>query len=280
MSYVTRKITFFAPVKTALSGQAFRITKIDDDHTELVARGRYLQIASLGDDMFAFSCDEKEFCDIWEDHLDLRTDYGKIVSSVRSDDTYLKEAAEYGRGIRILRQEVFETIISYIISQRRSIPSITTCVNRISKIAGNRIIPVIPQGPFAAPLQDEYYSFPDASSILAASDKLDDAGLGYRLPYVLSACRDWESGKITEEMLKEADDDKLYKILTDMYGVGTKVANCIMLFALHRTGRFPVDVWIKRIEDKYYGGPFDTSPYPETAGIMQQFMFFYERTKG
>ena len=64
-----------------------------------------------------------------------------------------------------------------------------------------------------------------------------------------------------------------------MYGVGTKVANCIMLFAFARTGRFPVDVWIQRIEDKYYGGHFDCTPYPETAGIMQQFMFYYERRK-
>ena len=84
-------------------------------------------------------------------------------------------------------------------------------------------------------------------------------------------------GEITTELLRASDDDRLYEILTSMFGVGKKVANCIMLFALARTSRFPIDVWIDRILKKYYGGAFDTSRYPDTAGIMQQYMFYYER---
>lgn len=277
MEITIRKIPFFDPGKIALSGQAFRIHNIDDTHTETVAKGRYLQIAKTGKDEYAFSCSKKEYSEIWEDYFDLKTDYLKCINGIDEDDTYLKEAIEYGYGIRILKQDVFETVISYIISQRRSIPSITTCVDRISEKAGRKITVPKLGSPFVPPLKKEYYTFPDEGSILKAD--LSDSGLGYRLPYVISACEDFRFGKITDEILKEADDEKLYKILTGMYGVGTKVANCIMLFSLHRTGRFPVDVWVQRIQDRHYGGRFEYERYPETAGILQQFMFFYERTR-
>ncbi len=277
MEMTTRKIPFFDPGKIALSGQAFRIHKLDETHTETVAKGRYLQIAKTGEDEYAFSCSEKEYKEIWEDYFDLRTDYIKCINGIDKDDTYLRDAIDYGYGIRILKQDIFETVISYIISQRRSIPSITTCVDRISEQAGKKIKAPKLSSPFVRPLKDVYYSFPDAEDILKAD--LSDCGLGYRYPYVISACEDFTTGKITEDMLMEADDEKLYKILTGMYGIGTKVANCIMLFSLHRTGRFPVDVWVQRIQDRHYGGRFEYERYPETAGILQQFMFFYERTR-
>ena len=103
--------------------------------------------------------------------------------------------------------------------------------------------------------------------------------MGYRAPYIARAAEEFCSGKLDPDALSALSDDALYKALTAMYGVGTKVANCVMLFAFARTGRFPVDVWIQRIEDRYYNGHFDCTPYPDTAGIMQQFMFYYERRK-
>ena len=133
---VTVKIPFLDLLKVADSGQAFRIKVIDDSHVELVAYGRYLQIARTAKDTFAFSCTEKEFEDIWKPYLDLGRDYGKIVRSINKNDEYLIAAAKFGEGIRILKQDIFETKISYIISQRRSIPSITTSVERISKLCG------------------------------------------------------------------------------------------------------------------------------------------------
>ena len=123
---VTAKIPFLDLVKLADSGQAFRIKVINDTHIEFVAFGRYLQIAKTGKDTFAFSCSEKELNTIWKPYLDLDRDYGKIVKSIRKDDEYLLAASSFGNGIRILKQDIFETTISYIISQRRSIPSITT----------------------------------------------------------------------------------------------------------------------------------------------------------
>ena len=95
----------------------------------------------------------------------------------------------------------------------------------------------------------------------------------------MQTAKGFNDGLLDPKALAKLDDEALYKALTAMYGVGTKVANCVMLFGYARTARFPVDVWIQRIMDRYYGGSFDCSKYPETAGIMQQFMFYYERRR-
>lgn len=278
---IIKHIDFFDPVKTADSGQAFRIHAIDDTHVELVAYGKYLQIASLGDGKYAFSCTGDEFSRIWEQYFDLTFDYGKAISYIDDQDEFLLAASSYGSGIRILKQDVFETVISYIISQRRSIPSITTCVDRFSELAGTVINLPILEAPFVKPLKDRYYAFPTAEQASKInSEELNNIGAGYRTSYILSAVNDFKTGKLVPEAMAGLSDDELYSVLTGMYGVGTKVANCVMLFGFHRTGRFPVDVWIKRIEDRYYGGHFDVDRYPETAGILQQFMFYYIRKAG
>ena len=277
---VTRKIVFFNMHKIADSGQAFRIRDIDETHTELVAFGRYLQVADLGDNEFAFSCSEKEFSQIWASFFDLDRDYEKAVSSIEPEDKYLKEAAVFSRGIRILKQDIFETVISYIISQRRSIPSITTSVERISALCGKKIAAPDLKAPFVKPLKKEYYAFPSPSELASLSlEQIEATGVGYRAPYIAQAAAGFNDGLLDPGSLTLLDDEALYKALTAMYGVGTKVANCVMLFAFARTSRFPVDVWIQRIVDRYYGGSFDCSKYPETAGIMQQFMFYYERRR-
>ena len=277
---VTRKIDFFDMHKIADSGQAFRIRDIDETHTELIAFGRYLQAADLGDSTFAFSCTEKEFSDIWEDYFDLGRDYSAVVKSIDPEDGYLKDAAAFSNGIRILKQDIFETVISYIISQRRSIPSITTSVERISALCGKKIPAPKLKAPFVKPLKDEYHAFPSPSELASLSlEKIEGTGVGYRAPYIAQAAAGFDGGLLDPDSLTLLDDEALYRALTAMYGVGTKVANCVMLFAFARTSRFPIDVWIQRIVDRYYGGSFDCSLYPGTAGIMQQFMFYYERRR-
>lgn len=279
MSFIT-EIEFFDPHKVADSGQAFRIHSIDSTHTELIAHGRYLQIADLGESRYAFSCTPDEFQNIWRHYFDLDTDYIKALKEIDPSDKYLKDAVNYGYGIRILNQDIFESVISYIISQRRSIPSITTCVDRLSELYGRKIdLPKLGES-FVNPLKKEYYSFPSPDELKkATTEKINSIGAGYRTPYIISAVNDFVSGKLDPEALSALSDNELYTVLTSMFGVGVKVANCIMLFAFHRCGRFPVDVWMQRIQDKYYGGSFDCTKYPGTAGIMQQFMFFYERTE-
>ena len=277
---VTRKIDFFDMHKIADSGQAFRIHDIDDTHTELVAFGRYLQVADLGDNTFAFSCSEKEFYQIWSDYFDLKRDYTAAAASIDPEDGYLIDAAAFSNGIRILKQDIFETTVSYIISQRRSIPSIMTSVERISALCGKKISVPALKAPFVKPLKKEYYAFPTPAGLASLSlEQIEGTGVGYRAPYIAQAAAGFSGGMLDPGSLADLDDEALYRALTAMYGVGTKVANCIMLFAFARTSRFPVDVWIQRIVDRYYGGSFDCSKYPETAGIMQQFMFYYERRR-
>lgn len=277
---VIRKLDFFNMHKIADSGQAFRIRDIDGTHTELVAFGRYLQVADLEDGSFAFSCSEKDFEQIWSQYFDLGRDYTAAAASVDPSDTYLRDAAAFSEGIRILKQEPFETVISYIISQRRSIPSITTSVERISALCGKKIKAPKLSSPFVKPLNEEYFAFPSPAELASLSlEQIEGTGVGYRAPYITQAAAGFASGLIDTDSLAALDDDDLYKALTAMYGVGTKVANCVMLFAFARTSRFPVDVWIQRIVDRYYGGSFDCSGYPDTAGIMQQFMFYYERRR-
>ena len=104
------KLNFFNPAKIADSGQAFRIHTIDDTHTELVAHGRYLQIASLGNNEYAFSCSEEEFKNIWHDYFDLSRDYESIIKAAPENDTFLNSAIQFGYGIRILKQEIFESL--------------------------------------------------------------------------------------------------------------------------------------------------------------------------
>lgn len=271
-------LSFFNPAKIAESGQAFRIHSIDDTHVELVAHSRYLQIAMLGNNEYAFSCSKEEFDSIWFEYFDLNRNYEEIIKEVPKDDIFLNNSIESGYGIRILKQEVFETIISYIISQRRSIPSITTAVDKFSKLAGSKITLPELEEPFVKPLKEEYYAFPtinQASKV--TSDELNSIGAGYRTAYILSAINDFHTGKLNIKAMSLLSDDELFKVLVNMHGVGVKVANCSMLFGFSRVGRFPIDVWIKRIEDIYYDGHFKAEKYPASAGILQQFMFYYIR---
>lgn len=269
--------------KIANSGQAFRIHRIDDTHVELVAFGRYLQIAKLQNNQFAFSCDESEFYSIWYSYFDLNRDYINIINSIDSKDKFLTNAAQYGYGIRILNQDYFETLISYIISQRKSIPSIMTSVERLAAHYGHRInIESIELDNifFVKPLKNEYYSFPNSSDLSNITIKeLEQLGVGYRAEYIYDAVHRINSGLINLYKLDEADDDSLYNSLIEIKGVGKKVANCVMLFAYGRTARFPIDVWIQRVVDKYYDGAFNESIYGEANGILQQLMFYAERTQ-
>lgn len=289
---IIRDLKYFDPGKIALSGQAFRINIIDEIHTELVAFGRYLQIAQTsfcdsGDGFtYAFTCNETEFEEIWHPYFDLGRDYEAIESSIDNGDSYLKRAAIYSRGIRILRQDPWEMIMSYIISQRRSIPAIKTSVERIARSYGKQIdmTQIISdikshENIFVMPMYDEYFAFPSATELKNVTSKdFADAGVGYRADYLWLAVQDVLSGKIDLDSLSTLTDEQLLEVLLSMKGVGIKVANCVSLFGFNRTSAFPIDVWIARIIDRHYAGSFDYKIYGNDAGIIQQFMFYYERT--
>lgn len=257
----------------AESGQCFRMTKVFDNVYGLIFRGRYIELSKKGiladgSSVVELSCEQEEFDIIWKDYFDINTDYSDILKMIDKDDEFLCRAADYGQGIRILRQDPWEMIISFIISQRKSIPAIRTSIERLASKCGDRI--ETPRG--AA------YSFPSAEQILSLSrSELDECGLGYRSKYITEISRRVVSGDFDVYALDKLSDEELKKELLNIYGVGVKVANCVMLFGYHRVDSFPEDVWIKRALGSFYPDGFPYEKYPGCAGIMQQYIFFYIR---
>ena len=256
--------------KIADSGQVFRFNKHEDDRYTLVADDRYLEIRRVGEGSsdlhsYEFSCDANEYEGYWKRYFDMDTDYTKYVNSIEASDKYLISAGEYSKGIRILRQNKWEMLISFIISQRKSIPAIKSSIEKMAKYFGSNI-------------KDDIYAFPSPQQIMSAKPELMDAcGLGYRKEYIQAAARQVMEEGMDLYKLDTLSDAELLEQLKTFKGVGVKVANCIMLFAYHRIGAFPIDVWIERILNENYKNGFPLERYEGYAGVLQQFMFFYAR---
>lgn len=244
----------------AFSGQCFRIEHIEGGYWRVVAFGHRLLLRQLGR-ICEFDCSADEFKNIWLDYFDLQTDYSSVKKNIyESGDPYLIQAMNYGYGIRILKQDLWEMIVSYIISQRNSI---TRIKNTIEKLC-------IPFNGF----------FPSAEELRNYSETdFQQLGLGYRAKYICDIVRDRLDGTLNPDKLKLMDYEDAINYLKQFNGIGDKVANCIALFGLHRIEAFPIDVWIQRIIDREYQGHFDYKKFGRYAGIVQQYMFFYERSK-
>jgi N-glycosylase/DNA lyase len=198
----------------------------------------------------------------------LDCDYAAIRAAADPQDTFLVRACDYGRGIRLLRQEPWEMLISFIISQRKNIPAIKTCVESLCARYGEQI-------EFGG---EALFAFPTAERLAALEEAHFLAcSLGYRAKYVLAAARLVASGALDLDANGSLNDPELYVSLLTVPGVGEKVANCVMLFGYHRLSRFPRDVWINRVEEREYGGAFPLERYPDTAGVLQQYVFYYAR---
>ena len=256
----------------AESGQCFRMNPIENGRYSLIAYGRYLELEQLKEDVIELSCTEEVYERVWKDYFHMDYDYGSIVNRLEHcDDEFLRDAVQYGSGIRILRQEPFEMLISFIISQNKNIPSIKTCIERICDKYG-------------ACLTDQvtgmvYHVFPTPEQLAKArKEDLRQLKLGYRDSYILSAAKAVAEGTVNLEELKSTDHEEAVKALQGIHGVGEKVANCVSLYGLHHVEAFPVDVWIRRILSEVYGNCFDTAPYTGYAGILQQYMFYYIRS--
>ena len=233
----------------AESGQAFRWNQLDESgHSySIVAYGKYLEATQTGTKSVLLDCTEADYLETWERYFDLRTDYKAIQLMACQGDARLYEAAIQGYGIRILRQPVFETIITFLVSQNNNIPRIKATIEKLCERFGRKM---------TAPGGQQYYTFPEPEA-LADVDKLQGLGLGYRDKYIPAAAKIAASGCIL--------------------GIGEKVADCICLFALHKLEAFPVDTWVKKIEERYYGGRFPQEKYAGYQGAMQQYLFAYIR---
>jgi N-glycosylase/DNA lyase len=248
----------------AESGQCFRFNRIDENTYKVVAYGKVLIIKDMGENTFDFDCSSDDYKKIWHKYFDLDTNYSSIRKSVK-DNAFLCSCAEQSVGMRILNQDKWEMVVSFIISQRKSIPAIKTSIERLCELCGDKI-------------DDENYAFPTPVQILYTDlNKMAGCGLGYRLPYIIQAAETFNSEPAILKRLDKLSDEELLEELKKMQGVGDKVASCIALFGFHRLNFFPKDVWINRALDEHFHNGFDFAAYAPYNGVIQQYMFYAYR---
>ncbi len=260
----------FDPGRIAQSGQCFRWTRTEDGAYRFMSRGSCVYIAERGAGLFEFDCGEAEFDSLWRNYFDLNENYAAIRARIDPvADPFLYAAAEYEKGIRILRQDPWETLISFIISQNRNIPAIRRSVELLAERCGDartdgRGIP------FRA------FPAPEALAALGEAD-LKACGLGYRWSYVRAAASAVVSGDLDPYALCRAENSEARDALMRLYGVGGKVADCVCLFGLRCKDAFPRDVWINRVLALHYPDGYPYERYSPYNGVFQQYMFAYIR---
>lgn len=261
------QVTDFDLEQIAASGQCFRMIKQDSGDYTLIAMGQYLTL-SQQEDYLSISCTQEDWENIWAQYFDMNTDYGAIKENVDQEDTYLQAAIGIAGGVRILRQELWETIITFIISQQNHIPRIRKCVETICRRYGEKAVDE---------KLGEYYLFPTPEALSAATeDELRACGLGYRAPYLRKTAQMVCDGTVNLKTLPGLPYDEAKKELMKLCGVGIKVAECICLFALHHVDAFPIDTHIKDMLAENYPEGFPFERYKGYAGILQQYGFYYE----
>lgn len=251
--------------KIALSGQCFRIRRFDDGTFRFITEGNILYIRELSPTRFDADCTPEQWETVWVRYFDLSRSYEKIRASIPEDDSYMRRAAEAGKGIRILRQSPWETLVAFIISQRKSIPAIQGAVELLAERYGKTITTT----------RETVRVFPDPAEMADAdTGTLVACKLGYRSSYVLDAIEKTNTGALDLNAIAEYADAELLERLRSVCGVGNKVANCVALFAYGRTGLAPVDTWIGKVIRSEYAGKNPFPAYGDAAGIMQQYMFY------
>ena len=267
----------FVISQTLECGQCFRFTQIGEENYIIVAFGKILNIYCDGTDIVFKNTTEEEFNNIWYNYFDFGRNYNDIKKKISENDEILQKAVEYAPGIRILNQDRFECLISFIISQNNRIPMIKKVIGNISKKYGRYIGSV--DG-------EEYYAFPNPEELI----KADEAGLmecktGFRAKYIIDAVQKVIHGEINLNA-DDMDTETLRKMLMTIKGVGPKVADC-MMFSFGRCETFPTDVWVKRIMSELYFNGREASVkeihqkaeecFGDYAGYAQQYLFNYAR---
>ena len=247
-------------VKTFECGQCFRWNADENGVYRGVVRGYPARMWTEGGEVYIRSAAPEA---LWRDYAEISRGF--------AGGEYLAECAAFGQGIRILRQEPWEALCSFIISQCNNIKRIKGIVERLCEAYGER-----------AELDgEEYYTFP-AAAALAPLGEEDLAMLrcGYRASYILSAARAVADGGLDLKALTECGYADAKRELLKLSGVGEKVANCVALFGLNHIEAFPVDVWMRRALREHFPPDFDPASLGEYAGLAQQYIFYYAREHG
>ncbi len=260
----------FSVAKTFDCGQCFRFDPVEGSEYDAefagVAYGRYVSFAQRGDRLYIKGSDTADFENIWRSYLALDADYDAIDADIlsRSSTPALRDAIEYGKGIRILRQEPWEAVCSFIISQNNNIPRIKKLVSAMSERYGE-------------PLGGGQFAFPTPEALNAAGEaSIFELKTGFRAKYISDAAARVADGRLDLGDLGDTTEAAKAK-LCEVKGIGPKVALCSLLFGFSRLDAFPVDVWIRRVMEKYFHEGFTPDELGPYAGIAQQYLFYYER---
>ena len=281
--YILKNISSFEPKHIFECGQCFRWEKEDDGSYTGIVKNNVINVKKVNNEIIFNSIGADNLEKLVKEYFDLERNYEDIKNTLSKVDIYLENSINYGNGIRILNQDLWETIISFIISANNNIPRIKGIINRISKKYGKEI----------EWNGNKYYTFPTVEELAKASvEDLRALGLGFRDVRVYETTRKILNKEVDlKELENEKDTEKVRETLLTLPGVGPKVADCILLFStLKRFEVFPIDVWVRRVmNDLYIKNPDETKvnkreieklakeKYGDLAGLAQQYLFYWKR---
>lgn len=259
-------------------GQCFRFYQEEDNSYTGVAFGKVINVSKQGDKLIIDNTNLEDFNNIWKSFFDLDTDYSAIKTKLSQIDETMMKSIEFGHGIRIIKQDEWETLVSFITSANNRIPMIRRAIEGLSEKYGEVI--------------EEYrgkkhYSFPKADILKDLSpEDIKLSGVGFRAKYILDAAKKVASGDIDIYNIRKLDYEDAKKELMKISGVGPKVSDCILLFSMDKANAFPIDVWVKRVMEYFYFPEGINNKeltikadekFGELAGFAQQYLFYYAR---
>lgn len=258
----------FSMEKIMESGQCFRVRRFPDGVYRFLTGDSAVYLRSLGKGRYEASCTPQEWREVWTPYFDLERDYASLRRSAGGKHPFVDAAMETGAGLRILRQDPWEMLLTFIISQRKNISAIAAAVETLAARWGKPL----------ATERETLFAFPTPEAMAEVTEEeLRTCALGYRAPYVLDAVRKVSGGALDLKVLEQLEDEALFRALQSVRGVGKKVAECVCLFGFGRLCRVPVDVWIDRAIREECGGCEPFSLYGDDAGVMQQYVFYAMR---
>lgn len=271
----------FDPKHIFECGQCFRWKAEEDKSYTGVAKGKVINVSREGNTVYLKNTNLEDFNKIWKSYFDLDRDYKKIKNELKSMDEHLEKATEFGWGIRILRQDPWEMLISFIISSNNRIPMIQKAISNLSREYGTYI------GNYNGV---DYYDFPTPNQLNKASvEQIRACSTGFRDKYIKATTQ-----RIVDEgenvyKYEELETEDCRKKLMEFNGVGPKVCDCIALFGMQKYDTFPVDVWVKRVMQEFYVEDEMSLPkirnyaidkFKDLSGFAQQYLFYYARELG
>lgn len=280
---ILKDIDSFEPKDIFDCGQCFRWNQQEDGSYMGVVGENVLNVKKENKKIIIQGIGKDNLQKVVEEYFDLTRDYAKIKEELAQIDENMKNSIQYGQGIRILNQDLWETIISYIISANNNIPRIKGIIERLAKKYGNKIIWK----------EKEYYTFPTPENLKKVTiQEYRDLGIGFRDKRVYETTQMVLKKQMDLEKMKQNTNTfEVKEQLLTLSGVGTKVADCILLFSsLKRLEVFPIDVWIRRVMNDLYIKQADeakvskkqieqmaTEKFGDVAGLAQQYLYYWRR---